>query len=44
MEIVEMAVDQIVEDVQSGNTDAIFALIMQVKQELLLQFLLTETV
>lgn len=40
-DLVELAVDQIVEDVQNGLTDAIYALLMQVKRENIVEFLTT---
>ena len=41
-DLVELAVEQIVEDVQNGLTDAIYAMLMNVKQELLKEFLVTK--
>ena len=41
-DLVELAVEQIVEDVQNGLTDAIYAMLMNVKAELLKEFLVTK--
>jgi len=41
-DLVELAVEQIVEDVQNGLTDAIYAMLMNVKAELIKEFLVTK--
>lgn len=41
-DLVELAVEQIVEDVQNGITDAIYAMLMNVKAELIKEFLVTK--
>ena len=41
-DLVELAVEQIVEDVQNGFTDAIYAMLMNVKAELIKEFLVTK--
>lgn len=41
-DLIDLAVEQIVEDVQNGLTDAIYALLMNVKVELIKEFLVSE--
>jgi hypothetical protein len=41
-DLVELAVEQIVEDVLNKNTDAIYALLLSLKPENLVEFLVTE--
>jgi len=41
-DLVELAVEQIIEDVLNKNTDAIYALLLSLKRENLVEFLVTE--
>ena len=41
-DLVELALEQIVEDVLNKNTDAIYALLLSLKRENLVEFLVTE--
>ena len=41
-DLIDLAVEQIVEDVQNGLTDAIYAFLMNVKAELIKEFLVSE--